>query len=223
MALKKMVWFKSKGKKWRIIEHEGGQLWLIENICARLPPVLPPPPRQPIEIRLTEEDKKACRRHALGILETVGYYEDRNQRDLSKVETQVYDGKMGEVALSRYIGEPVDFKIYPKGKKKFGPDVGQYGCKTCSKKSAKDWNKGIPSWVWQYSDNNNNEKSHDPIRESTYLVLETGSMLYEIRYLMTPDQIKAALTEPDAEWLKKTKRVVREQDIPEECRLWREL
>lgn len=168
--------------------------------------------------RITNDENERCMEFAREKARTTGYYELRGQSPNIKQE---YDGQAGNLVLGKYLKVPIDFRVHQLSDKSFAADAGIHDCKTCSRESARNYNQGRPSWTFQFSDVKGTKKSVDPVQRFVYLVLEVAKQEYEIRWLLSPQQIKNIWTPPDKESLRNFKRVVREQHIPSECRVWR--
>jgi hypothetical protein len=87
-----------------------------------------------MDIILNKEAVDKCRQFAAECAPTnVGRYKQRNQSNLKRIESQIFTGKKGEMAVCQFFkeqgypldGEP-DFEIYKGKKKSWGPDL-SYG------------------------------------------------------------------------------------------------
>jgi hypothetical protein len=134
--------------------------------------------------------------------------------NLGRIYPDILVGKMAEVAAATILDKPMpDFSIGD-NRAKFEADIGDNGIKCCTLGSV-DF-VGEPSWIFNYSDEDNDIRAHDPISHEHYFITQTATFTFRLENNkpVPPDVIKTNLKP-----LKNNnphKRALHLSDIPEE-------
>jgi hypothetical protein len=178
------------------------------------------------KIKITKSDLSKCEEFALGSAGTsLDHYARRGQNNGDKIITDIITGKLGEIAVYRYLRKKgimataPDFKIYDKRRKSFDADI-NYGkwnfhCKSQNQDSARKY--GV-SWILQYGGNGNGHVDKLFKNRGKYDILVPTLVhddYVEIFGLISVDKLFEydMIKKPKVKWLEFSKRAVYKNDL----------
>lgn len=178
-------------------------------------------------VELSSEQMEKCKNFAQECAPTnVNRYKFRNQRNVKKIEKQIFTGKLAEVAVDTYFrfmgyepNEP-DFTIYKNKKKSWDCDLKIEGVsihiKSQDVSSAKKYGT---SWMFQFSSSRGSGEDFDEVLEDpdgivVFCLVDGNKVSFEF-IGRTSKCIPALLKEPRVHQLRNYKRVVYLEDLRE--------
>ena len=167
------------------------------------------------KINFTKQEKETCWKFTGAVYDTnKNEYARRGQGNEKKVKMQQLTGKLGEVAVAKFLGgtiDDVDTKVYAVAAKRWGTDVKGYHVKSIYKTGY----QSSKSWVIEKSDRNLNTSGS---QELIYLVQVYD--WYALIVACLPVSVAVQISRPMLKAELTTKRAIYLSDVPDEYRIY---